>query len=199
MGGKRGVCWPFLLTIVMAVMAFTGCICGPLSPAPHDIGGGYTNVSSPDLESPGIQNSTGPLAQDMPDATGTPTPAPTPRPSAFTVYVDGGKDHRPGETLRLYGMDTYSDTVYLFVSGTNAPIGGGCLDDVQKPVTDRDAVTFTRADVSEDGSWEYFWTAPGSQPALMFDLYNVIASAEPRDRPHLDEARAWDLVSVKIS
>ena len=128
-----------------------------------------------------------------------PTPSASPRPSAFTIHVEGGKDHRPGETLRFYGMDTDSDVVYLYLSCTKAPIYGGRLEDPQKPVIDRDAATFTLVNVSEEGSWEYFWTAPSSQPALMFDLYNVIAAAEPRDKPHLDEASNWDMVTIKIN
>lgn len=202
MDGDRCACRLFLATImIIAVMAITGCICGLDSPAPYDTGKGDYNVSSPGQDVPGSVNLTEPPAQDTSDATVTPMPAPTPtpRPSAFTIYAEGGRDHQPGETMRLYGMDTYSDAVYLFVSCTNAPICGGCLDNVQTPVIDRDAATFTRVNVSEDGSWEYFWTAPEGQPALMFDLYNVIATAEPRDKPHLDEAAGWDMITVKIS
>jgi hypothetical protein len=200
MGGKRGAGWFFLLmTLILVVVIFAGCICGLNSLAPQNIGNDDYNVSS---SGPKNRESIGsPVlgAQDTHEPTITPTPAPTPRPSAFTIYAEGGKDHRHGETLRFYGMDTCSDVVYLFISGTNAPICGGCLENIRTPVIDSDPATFTRVNVSEDGSWEYFWTAPAGKPALLFDLYNVIVAAEPRDKPHLDEALAWDLVTVKIS
>lgn len=200
MGGNRGTCWPFLvmIIIILAVVTLTGCICGLNSLAPQNVGKGDYYVSSPGQYDHGSINTTMPLAQDTSDPTIMPIPTPTPRPSAFTIYAEGGKDHLPGETLRLYGMDTFSGIVYLYISSTNAPICGGCLYDVRTPVVDSDPATFTQVNVSEDGSWEYFWTAPPGQPALMFDLYNVIAASEPRDKPHLDEAAGWDLVTVKI-
>ncbi len=161
MGGKRGGRWLFpVMILFLAAVTITVCICGLNSLSPENIDKGDYNVSSSGQDSREIIDSPVPLAQDTPDPTMRPTPTPSPRPSAFTIYAEGGKDHRPGETLRLYGMDTYSDVVYLYLSCTKAPICGGCLDDLQKPVVDRDAATFTRVNVSEDGSWEYFWTAP---------------------------------------
>jgi hypothetical protein len=165
----------------------------------QDIARGGNNVSPPGQDVGRSVNSTEPMPQYTPVPTVIPTPAPTSRPSAFTVYAEGGKDHRPGETIRLYGMDTCSDAVYLFISCTKTPISGGRLNDLQKPVVDRDNTTFTRVNVSKDGSWEYFWDIPCSQPTLLFDLYEVIAVTEPRDKPHLDEAANWDMVTVKIS
>jgi hypothetical protein len=61
---------------------------------------------------------------------------------------------------------------------------------MQQPVVDRNAATFIRVNVSEGGSWEYNWTVPSGSTALMFGLYNVIVSSEPRDKSHLDEASA---------
>jgi hypothetical protein len=200
MGGKRGGRWHFLLLILfMTVVAITVCIYGLNYLSHQNTGKGDNNVSSSGRDAREIIDSPVPGAQETPDPTLRPTSSPTPRPSAFTIYAEGGKDHRPGETLRFYGMDTYSDVLYLYLSCMNAPIYGGRLDDPQKPVVDRDAATFTRVNVSEDGSWEYFWPAPGEKPTLLFDLYNVIATAEPRDKPHLDEAADWDMVTVKIN
>jgi hypothetical protein len=200
MGEKRGGRWLFLIIIMfVAAVMIAICIYGLHSTSPPNIDKGDYNISSSGPDSHEIIGSPEPLAQDSPDPTMKPTPSPSPRPSAFTIYVEGGKDHRPGETLRFYGMDTYSDVLYLYLSCTKAPIDGGRLDNPQKPVVDRDAATFSRVNVSEDGSWEYYWTVPYGQPALMFDLYNVIAAAEPRDKRHLDEASDWDMVTVKIN
>ncbi len=189
---RKALLYGIIFSGIIACSLACGCICSLSSPG-----------------QPAIDNSTQSGDPAVPDsyhdvvttALATPAPGPTttPRPSAFTISVGGGKDHRPGETLRLYGMDTYSDAVYLFISCMKAPISGGRLENIRKPVVDLDAATFTRVNVSEDGSWEYEWTAPADKPALMFDLYNVIAASEPRDKPHLDEASAWDMVTVKIS
>jgi hypothetical protein len=189
--------WGIVFFALIFFSLTDGCICGP-SPPGHTIGG--NNNSSGDIVV--IENNTAASAEakgagDM--ATPTPRATPTPWSSALTIYVDGGKDHKPGETLRFYGMSTRSGVIYLFISCTSAPVCGGRLDNLQKAVVDLDAATFIRVNVSEDGSWEYRWTVPGGRPALMFDLYNIIASAEPRDKSHLDEASAWDMVTVKIS
>jgi hypothetical protein len=193
---RKTLLYGIIFSVIIACSLACGCVCGLSSPgqpgAGNNTGPGNLTVpgSNPGASTPGA----GPAVL----ATPTPGPAPDSRQSAFTINVGGGKDHRPGETLRLYGMDTYSDAVYLFISGMKAPISGGRLENMQKPVADLDAATFTRVNVSEDGSWEYNWAVPSGKPALMFDLYNVIAASEPRDKPHLDEAPAWDLVAVRI-
>jgi hypothetical protein len=185
--------------MILAMVMIAGCLCGLNSPLLQDTGKGDYNVSPSGPDNPGNINSTEPVPPATPADTVMPTPSPTPRPSAFTISVEGGKDHQPGDTVRIYGVDTYSAVLYLLVSGTKTPISGGSLDNLQMSVVDGDADTFTRVNVNEDGSWEYNWTVPPGQPALMFDLYNVIASIEPRDKPHLDEATSWDMVTVKIS
>jgi hypothetical protein len=154
MGGKRGACRLLPATLViMAAVTIAGCCGGLNSLMPQDIARGGNNVSLPGQDVGRSTNSTVPLAQVTPVPTVIPAPAPTSRPAAFTFYAEGGKDHCPGETIRLYGMDTCSDAVYLFISCTKTPISGGRLKDLLKPVIDRDNTTFTRVNVSKDGSW----------------------------------------------
>lgn len=184
-----------ILLLVIAGSLTCGCICGfsqPGQPVTGDIKAGdmAVPVENPDAGTPR------PEVSDF--AISTPGPTPYRRPAEFTVHADGGKDHEQGETIRIYGVDTYSDVVYLFVSCMMAPVNGGRIDDVKLPVVDGDVKTFTKINVRQDGTWEYDWTPPRDQPALMFDLYNLIAAAEPRDKPHLDDAPAWDMVTVKI-
>jgi hypothetical protein len=199
MGGKRGGRWLFLMIVFVAVLAITFWTYGLDSRSPQNVGRGDNNVSLPGPDNGERMDTTGPLAQVTPDPTMLPTPSASPSPSAFTIHVEGGKDHRPGDILRFYGIDTDSDVLYLYLSATMAPIYGGRMEDPKKPVVDREAATFTPVNVSEDGSWEYFWTVPSSRPVLMFDLYNVIAASEPRDKPHLDDAGDWDMVTIKIN
>jgi hypothetical protein len=190
---RYGICF----FILVAFSLTCGCICG-LSPQEHHAGGNddqSSGIDSPETGSVASVN----MSESNGRASPTISPVPTSRPPDFTMSAEGGMDHRPGERVRFYGIDTCSDVVYLFVSCTGAPICGGSLDDPKVPIIDRDTATFTRVNVSEDGSWEYFWTAPADPPELMFDLYNVIASAEPRDKPHLDEVAGWAMVTVKIS
>lgn len=200
MGRKRGGYRLIpILILFLAAVTITVCIYGLNSLSRQNIDKGDYNVSSSVPDGREILDSPAPLAQVTLDPTMRPIPTPSPRPSAFTIYAEGGKDHQAGETLRFYGTDTYSDVVYLYLSCMKSPISGGRLEDLQKPVVDRDAASFTRVNVSDDGSWEYFWTVPSSRPVLMFDLYNVIAAGEPRDKPHLDEASNWDMVTIKIN
>lgn len=199
MGGKRDACWPFLAIIMLAAMVtMTGCLCGSNSHTVQEAGNADDHATSTDTYNSGSIDSSVPVPSVTPAITVTPMTPPTPRPSAFTISVEGGKDHQPGETVRIYGVDTYSAVLYLFVSGMMAPLDGGQLDDAREPVIDGDPATFAMVNVSADGSWDYEWAVPAGRPALGFDLYNIIAASGPRDKPHLDQAAAWDMVTVKI-
>jgi hypothetical protein len=106
--------------------------------------------------------------------------------------------HKAGETLHLYGENTVSDTVYLFVNGLGAPIAGGNLSDLRKPVIDQSPETFTAVKVRPDGSWQYDWTPPVDPKVMTFRIFNVIAGAGPRDSYHLGVSTKWAMASVKI-
>jgi|GEM_PF-3747628 len=61
--------------------------------------------------------------------------AAAPAASALTVY--------PGSEVTLAGTSTWSDTVYLFVTGPNLPADGGRLDAPHTPVRSGDPESFT--------------------------------------------------------
>jgi hypothetical protein len=193
---SREACFCGIILLVIAGSLTGGCICGLSRPGQPVTGDNKTGDMILPGENPAVST---PLPDVTVQATSTPEPAPYRRPPEFTVHAAGGKDHGQGETIRIYGVDTYSDVVYLFVSCMMAPVGGGRIDNVRLPVIDGDPATFVKVSVDDNGNWEYNWTPPRDQPTLMFDLYNLIAVAEPRDKPHLDDASVWDMVTVKIS
>ena len=200
MVSSRDVCrLAALLSSVVIVAATAGCLYGTEPSAPHPAGQNPAadrgnDVGFPAVDTPGPT----PLNNSTPTPSPTPVPTPAPRPAEFTVHVEGGKDHKQGETLHLYGTDTSSGVVYLFVTGTLMPIQGGSLADPGTPVVDQEAGTFVRVNVSENGTWSYDWSPPANPSALLFDLYNVIAETAPRDGRHLDDGGPWDLVAVKV-
>lgn len=192
MGGTSYAYRLIVFAILILLVAVTvGCICSKGTAGPTVVKNELN--SSPDDVTPGNSADKKPANPVIAGLS-----SPTPRPPDFSLAIEGGKDHKPGKPLRLYGVNTYSDKVYLFVSGTNAPISGGRLNDTSIQVVDQSPGTFTEVNVEADGSWEYLWTPCYDSSALMFKLYNVIAVTEPRDSPHLGDATKWAMVTVKI-
>jgi hypothetical protein len=74
----------------------------------------------------------------------------------ITVRGDGDLNYYFGETVMLYGTNTESSAVYLYITGPGLPAEGGSLTSPLSPVTSYPG-TFTIADVQPDKSWWYSW------------------------------------------
>ena len=87
-----------------------------------------------------------------------------------------------GEEVTLSGINTGSETTYLFVTGPNLPGGGANLVDLAA-VVDNDPTTFTQQTVNADNTWEYRWSTAN----LNIDAgsYTVYAVSSPNNRDNL--------------
>jgi len=88
-----------------------------------------------------------------------------------------------GDEVILEGVNSETDTTYLFMTGPNIPAEGGRLDSPQTAVIDGDPDSFTRTGVEADGGWRYRWQTRGI--GLDAGVYVVYAESQPRSRTNL--------------
>ena len=93
-------------------------------------------------------------------------------------------------TITFSGINTASNTTYLFLSGPNLNIKGS---QIQKdmpgkyPVTDGDASTFIAVSVGPDNTWSYTWDT--HNVTIDSGIYTVYAASTPRDIPHINSTQ----------
>ena len=101
-----------------------------------------------------------------------------------------------GEEVDLTGVNTESDTTYLFVTGPNLPASGGRLDSPRTPVVDSDPSTFTQVGVNTDESWRYRWRTEGL--GLDAGVYIIFAVSTPVSFTGLGDT-AYGTTSVDLA
>jgi len=92
-----------------------------------------------------------------------------------------------GEEIPLRGTASGSTVVYLFLTGPNLPPEGIRLDG-GTPVTTGVSGSFTRVDVSTDGTWAYTWRTGSVGRVLDSGTYLVYIAEEPRSPADLGDA-----------
>lgn len=88
-----------------------------------------------------------------------------------------------GDDVTFSGVNSETDTVYLFMTGPDLPAGGVPLTDPGTPVTDWQPSTFTRADVLADNTWQYTWQT--AYLGIPTGPYEVWAVSTPNSYQHL--------------
>ena len=88
-----------------------------------------------------------------------------------------------GETIRVYGTNTDSQTTYLLFTGPCQSCSGENMTATNSVVTG-DASTFTAVPVKSDGTWEYYWYTRN----LQIDLgeFTIYATSMPDDAATLE-------------
>jgi len=102
---------------------------------------------------------------------------------SVTITASGDQSYYIGEEVTFSGLNTDSETVYLFMTGPNLANNGAQLPDPMQSVTDGNAATFVSRTVHSDDTWEYKWDTSGAQ--LDAGTYTIYAAADPRDRNNL--------------
>jgi hypothetical protein len=92
-----------------------------------------------------------------------------------------------GNDIPLSGTAPGNDFIYLFLTGPNLPADGISLVG-GTPVVTGNAASFTRVEVSTDGSWSYTWNSGSVGRVLDQGTYVIYAIQEPRSLPDLDDA-----------
>lgn len=112
-----------------------------------------------------------------------------------SVSTEDGNVFYLGQEVVLSGINTETDTTYLYMYGPNLPSNGGKLDAPHIAVIDGDASTFVRANVLDDNTYEYKWNTAGL--AIDSGTYTVYATSEPRDRNNLGNTE-YSTTSVSL-
>jgi hypothetical protein len=111
-----------------------------------------------------------------------------------TIVAAGDQSYYMGEKVVFSGMNTDSDSTYLFITGPNVPDGGGFLSSPkQKPVTG-DPGSFTVVKTKPDKTWEYTWYT--SAIRLDAGSYTVYAVSKPETKDQFNDLTTYGTVSI---
>jgi hypothetical protein len=106
---------------------------------------------------------------------------------SVTVVAGGTTSYYLGQQVVLSGVNTATDTTYLFMTGPNLPSSGGSLTDPHTPVITGQPGTFTQVPVNADNTWEYKWQT--GNLGIDAGVYTVYAVATPNSRNDLGNAQ----------
>ena len=106
----------------------------------------------------------------------------------ITTSPPMGDAYYLGDTITCSGINTESDTTYLFIRGPNLPLNGGqihVLDPRHFPVREDNESTFLAVSVGSDNQWSWEWDTHyySLDPAT----YTVYAASAPRDLTHIND------------
>jgi len=90
--------------------------------------------------------------------------------------------------ITFSGINTASNTTYLFITGPNLDPAGSQIQSShpgQSPVIDGNASAFLAVSVGPDSTWSYTWNTR----TVLIDagLYTVVAASAPRDLSHIND------------
>jgi len=122
---------------------------------------------------------------DYPDTTTYDTVDVTVQKGVVTVTYEGTGTYYMGETIKLSGTDTDTDTVYLFLTGPNLGTNGVKIDDVYFDAVTGNPNTFKAVSVNTDDTWTFKWDTSQLNQTLDAGTYTIYAVAEPNNKADL--------------
>jgi hypothetical protein len=92
------------------------------------------------------------------------------------------------DAITFSGINTASNTTYLFITGPNLDPAGSQIQSShpgQSPVIDGNASAFQAVSVGPDAAWSYTWNTR----TVLIDagLYTVVAASAPRNLSHIND------------
>lgn len=102
-----------------------------------------------------------------------------------TIAAHGDGSYYLGEEAVFSGVNTGSDTTYLFLTGPNLPENGGKLTSPSRKAVSGNAGSFTVVKTKPDKTWEYPWFTSGLK--LDAGTYTVYAVGQPKANDQLAE------------
>jgi hypothetical protein len=113
-----------------------------------------------------------------------------------TIVASGDQSYYLGEKVVFSGMNTGSDSTYLFITGPNLPDGGGKLTSTQESSISGDPGSFTVVKTKPDHSWEYtLYTSGLKMDAGVYTLYAV---SRPETKDRFNDLTTYGTVSIII-
>ncbi|HRY75716.1 MAG TPA: hypothetical protein P5217_05490 [Methanoregulaceae archaeon] len=101
----------------------------------------------------------------------------------ITIAADGDGSYYLGEEAVFSGVNTGTDTIYLFITGPNLPENGGKLTSPSEKSVGGDAGSFTAVKTKPDTTWTYPWYTSGLR--LDAGTYTVYAVSQPKAKDQL--------------
>jgi hypothetical protein len=111
-----------------------------------------------------------------------------------TIDARENQSYYFGEEVDLYGINSATDSTYLFITGPNIPESGVTLTLPKIKPVNGDPSTFTAVKTKPDKTWEYrFYTAN-----LMMDAgaYTIYAVNKPASKDQFDTTTTYGTVSL---
>ena len=111
-----------------------------------------------------------------------------------TIVAEGDQSYYMGERVVFSGMNTDSDSTYLFINGPNLPDNGGNLASPDQDTVSGNPGSFTRVMTKPDKTWEYTWYT--SDLRLDAGSYTVYAVTKPETKDQLNNLTPYGTVSI---
>jgi|GEM_PF-512952 len=111
-----------------------------------------------------------------------------------TIVAKGDQSYHMGEKVVFSGMNTDSDSTYLFITGPNLPDGGGELSSPQQHPASGDPGSFTVAKTKPDHTWEYIWYT--SDLRMDAGTYTIYAVSRPETKDQFNDSTTYGTVSI---
>jgi hypothetical protein len=111
-----------------------------------------------------------------------------------TIVAQGDQSYYMGEKVIFSGMNTDSDSTYLFITGPNIPEKGGKLSSPQQKPVSGDPGSFTLVKTKPDKTWEYPWYT--SDLKLDAGSYTLYAVSKPETKDQFNDVTTYGTVSI---
>jgi len=113
---------------------------------------------------------------------------------SVTIVAKGDQSYYMGEKVVFYGMNTDSDSTYLFITGPNLPDNGGKLASPKQDTISGNPDSFTLVKTNPDKTWEYIWYT--SDLKLDAGSYTVYAMTKPDTIDQFNNLTTYGTVSI---
>ena len=111
-----------------------------------------------------------------------------------TIVAQGDQSYYMGEKVVFSGMNTDSDSTYLFIIGPNLAEGGGKLASPNQNATSGIPGSFTLVKTKPDKTWEYTWYT--SDVRLDAGTYSVYAVTKPETKDQFNNLTTYGTVGI---
>lgn len=111
-----------------------------------------------------------------------------------TIVAQGDQSYYMGEKVVFSGMNTDSDSTYLFITGPNLPDDGGNLASPDQDTVSGNPGSFTVVKTKPDKTWEYTWYT--SNLRLDAGSYTVYAVTKPETKDRFNDLTTYGTISI---
>jgi len=111
-----------------------------------------------------------------------------------TIVAQGDQSYYMGERVVFSGMNTDSDSTYLFITGPNLPDNGGNLASPDQDTVSGNPGSLTVVKTNPDKTWEYTWYT--SDLRLDAGSYTVYAVTKPETIDQFNDLTTYGTVSI---